>query len=366
MKTTILLLFLTINLYAQSGPSIKNISDYNTGEEFISLINKKIIIAPLRNVNFLDVNVQITKRYKADYKTFEPGEFRPLKIDEYNNTLANSLVVIDKVKFIDGNKEISLSEFNDKVSAGLQTYPSVKLYGKINNQYFEFMNTYGGLNFSNLIPLDVLDYYKTKIIGKKYLNKSVFKIDLRLNMYSEVPPLYTNNDVMEATDVRVSHLDSTTEKVDKIYVYIKNHMGDFSMIPVWGSHKIQSFDELYVEISEYDDYLVKFNTEVPKMKSLHLENTRKQQEEREKYYKDYVKSIYNKYGTLNGNRVLRGELVPGMTKEMVLDAMEDSKIENYTVSLIGGDKWETYMFKSSSDKYILVSLRNEVIYSVTK
>lgn len=225
MKTTILLLLLTINLYAQSGPTIKNISDYKTGEEFLSLINKKIIIAPLRNANFPDVNLQITKRYKTDYKTFEVGEFRPLTINEYDNTLANSLVVIDKVKFIDGNKEISLSEFNEKVSAGLQTYPSVKLYGKINNQYFEFINTYGGLNFSNLIPLDVLDYYKTKIIGKKYLNKSVFKIDRRLNMYSEVPPLYTNNDLMVATDVRVSHLDSTTEKVDKIFVYLRNLWG---------------------------------------------------------------------------------------------------------------------------------------------
>ncbi|MBU4537043.1 MAG: hypothetical protein L6264_07025 [Weeksellaceae bacterium] len=365
MKIIIFLLFLTINLYAQSSTTIKNIADFTTGEEFLSLINKKIIVASLRNVNFLDVNVQTTKKHKTDYRIFEPGEFRPLTIGEYNSILANSLLLIDRVKFVEGQKEITLSEFNAKISAGSQTYPSVKLYAKKNDQHFEFFNTYGGLNFANLIQFDLLEYHKLKTIGRKFLKKAHFKIDNRLNIYSAIPAMYTNNDVIVATDVRVSHSDPMSEKVDGIFVYIKTQLGDYSMIPIIGSHNTKTFDETYVELSEYDDYVVKYNTEVPKMKSLHLENTKKQQEERENYYKEYVKLIYKKYGNINGNRVLRGELVPGMTKEMMLDAFEDNEMDNHTVSLIGRDKWESYMFKSGN-KYVLISLRNEVIYSITK
>ena len=361
---SIIFLFLSVGLFSQNINALKLI-DYKAGEEFLSLTNKKIWVTSLRGLQFTDAYVQVSKKYKTSYRIYNPGEFRSLSVDEYNNLLANSELLVSEVKLLDGEKEISLNEWNERLSEQKQTYPTIKIYAKKDNVVYEFLNTYGGLNFSNLIPVTVLQHYKVQLTGKKFLKLADFRINHRLNAFSDVPKSYKDEDLYTVKDVKVSYPENYPNKTDEIFVYVSNYRGELSMLPLVASRNDKSFDEVFVGAEEYDKFVVTYNIEVPKLKKINLEKTLKLREETEQHWERYVKEIKKKYGEFYGGMVLNGTVIPGMSKEMMFDAFSNGEIENRTVSIIGNDTWESYMFKTAN-RYVLVSLKNEKIYSVTK
>ena len=365
MKTTFFILLFSVSLFSQTFDSTKLIGNYKTGEEFLSLTNKKIWVTSLRGVKFTDTNIQVSKRYKTSYRIYNMGEFRPLSVDEYNNLIANSELLVHEVKLLDGERLINLNEWNENLSAEKQTYPTIKIYATKDNVMYEFMNTYNGLNFANLIPLSAIQYYKSQLVGKKILKIDDFNINSRLNAFSAVPKLYKNEDLYMVNDIKVSYPENNPKNTDEIFIYVTNLRGELSMLPLLGSRNVKSFDEVFIKAEDYDKYVITYNTEVPDLKRLLAEKTIREREEQERYWEQYVKEIKAKYGEFYGSVVLRGDVVPGMSKEMMFDAFNHAEVENRTVSKIGNDTWESYMFKTVN-RYVLVSLRNGEIYSVTK